>query len=77
MSRTVSWYITFGLGTPDGKTYTEIRVPAYLPTEDQEAQARAAAFRRYGRQWAFHYPPEDFDDCIATYNLTLREVVTA
>jgi hypothetical protein len=31
---------------------------------------------QYGRNWAFHYRPEDFDDSIARYNLRLRETLT-
>lgn len=76
-ARLVSWYITFGLGTPDGQLYTEVRVSADLDVREQGEAVRQAVYARYGRAWAFDYPPEQFEDAIAAYNLRLREVVTA
>jgi hypothetical protein len=74
---TVSWFITFGLGSPDGRTYTEIQVPALMERREQERLVRATVIGRYGRQWAFDYPPEDFDSAISQYGLTLREKLVA
>lgn len=74
---TVPWYITFGLGGPFGYQYTEVRVPACYSDANQEAYVRQVAVERYGRKWAFNYPPDQFDESIGCYGLTLREVVTA
>ena len=70
-----SWYITFGLGTQWGRHYTEVRVPEHLSIAEQDDAVRRTAFAHYDRRWAFHYPPEAFDDAIGRYDLTLREVL--
>jgi hypothetical protein len=75
MDKFATWYVTFGLGTPDGRTYTEVKVRASLPRDEQDLAVRHAVVMRYGRNWAFNYPPEDFDDSIARYNLRLRETL--
>ena len=74
---TVSWYITFGIGGPHGKQYTEVKVPAELSYFEQAARARKVAVERYGRTWAFDYPPQEFEESIARYGLTVREVIEA
>jgi hypothetical protein len=73
----VSWFVTFGIGTEFGRMYTEVLVPADLSVQEQSERVRAATFARYGRSWAFDYPPEQFDDSIGRYNLALREVISA
>lgn len=77
MSGTVSWFITFGFGQAHSGQYTEIKVPACYSTAHQNVYARQMAFERYGKAWAFDYPPEAFEDSIASYGMTLREVIEA
>ena len=77
MPDTVTWAVTFGLGGEHGRSYTAVEVPAHLSAADQEALVREAAYRHYGRDWAFDYPPARFYNAIKRWDLTLRETITA
>jgi hypothetical protein len=79
MSEFETWYVTFGVGTPDGQLYTEVKVPLdnALFRVEREELARKTTFERYGKAWAFIYPHEQYLDSIGRYNLRLRETITA
>ncbi len=72
-SPTVSWYITFGLGSGQAGRYTEVVVSASLSRAEQEEKVRHIAYATYGSWWAFEYPPESFERAIGRYDLILRE----
>jgi hypothetical protein len=70
-----SWYVTFGLGTPNGSTYSEIlvdRKTASLWTSEEITHRVENAVRaRYGNDFAFIYWPHE--KYRATLRATLRE----
>jgi hypothetical protein len=78
-----SWFITHGLGTPARGMFTEVVVPDFtdngtkLTVWQQSEIVRTVAAQLYGRRWAFHYPPGDYESTIQTDNwsLTRRERV--
>jgi hypothetical protein len=59
------WFVTFGFGTPYAHQYAKLESVGY------EA-ARAEAFERFGRNWAFLYPQNELQDQIKAYGLTER-----
>jgi hypothetical protein len=74
---TVTWAITFGLGTEHKGTYTEIVMPAAWSIEYQAHAAYVAACERYGRDWAFAYPPEKIAESVHAYGITtVRDMIT-
>jgi hypothetical protein len=70
-----TWYVTFGLGTPNGSTYSEILVDretsSFCAPEEIERRVRDAVLTRYGTEWAFIYWPHEAHR--AKLRATLRE----
>jgi hypothetical protein len=70
-----TWYVTFGLGTPNGSTYSEILVDretsSFCAPEEIERRVRDAVVTRYGTEWAFLYAPHEAHR--AKLRATLRE----
>jgi len=78
------WYVTHGLGTPAGGTYTEVAFARHTPLatgippaeqsrEVLEQVVRSSIRELYGNRWAFHYPPEEYGEAIGRWQLSLRE----
>lgn len=63
---TGSWFITHGIGTPAGGTFTEVAIdPAVLGDAPRdiaraalEQTVRELAVQLYGDSWAFTYDPQ-------------------
>jgi hypothetical protein len=76
-----SWFITHGLGGPAAGMFTEVVVPEFTDTGEKLTIAQQAGIVRtiadqlYGTRWAFHYPPEDYEQSIQNdrWSLTRRE----
>jgi hypothetical protein len=72
-----SWFITHQLGGPAAGMYTEVRMPDsdHIPDQTKSEIVRRVADELYGRQWAFHYRPYQYESSIEKYGLTRREVI--
>ena len=77
--QTQTWFVTFGLGGPHGKQYSQIQIEVPEGTDEHivDQSIRDAIVASYGTAWAFHYRPDQFDDAIGRYNLKMRELLKA
>lgn len=85
--RALSWYVTGPLGHLGGGMYTEVafapgavdplqtHLDAVAVARVLDEVVRLVAFDLYGTRWAFTYPPDQYDDAIARWNLHRRELV--
>lgn len=83
----LTWFVTFGSGKPAQNTYTEVVFdPACVdPLQTHltgrqivavlDEVTRRVAFDLYGTAWSFTYPPNEYEDAVARWDLTRREVV--
>lgn len=65
---TKDWYFTFGIGHKYARHYVKITAPYMI--------ARDWMFRKYGRNWAFQYGEDKFDEAIARWNYKMLEHIT-
>lgn len=73
-----SWSITFGLGGPAQRSYTEVAFRGQLqelPASVQDEVVRRVAADLYGTAWASLYPPEQHAAKVARYGMNRRERV--
>lgn len=56
------FYATFGFSQSLSGSFVKLDVEDY-------GEARRVMVEHYGTMWAFMYPEEDFDRCIARYGL--------
>lgn len=77
------WYITFGLGTAAGKTFTRVQFAddftdadgAPYPEHVLHAVVRQVAAELYGTAWAFNYRPDEYQGAIGRFDMRIREHV--
>lgn len=78
------WYVTHGLGSIAAGTYTEVAFATAVPRADQTPPAgqppalhrevvRRVARELYGERWSNLYPPEEYVDAVARWDMRLRE----
>ncbi len=65
---TKDWYFTFGVGQKHAGHYVKITAPYGI--------ARDWMFKKYGREWAFQYGEDRFEEAIARWNYKLLEHIT-
>lgn len=75
-----SWFITHTLGGLAKGMYTEVRFECSVDGHSYEFLGRVVrkvAEDLYGRGWAFHYPPDQYESAIQNerWSLTCREIV--